>query len=128
MTEIAFGLFSGVALGLCVAPLWMMLQLPMRVADLFDVGSIRMTALALMIGAALAALNCSGFLPDFCGVIALGFGGMFVGMLSAALVEAVEVIPVLYDRLSISADMRPVALALAVGKAGGAVISALMGG
>ena len=127
MMEITFGILSGATLGLCVAPLWMMLQLPMRVGDIFDAGNIRVMALALVCGATLGALNLTGFLPQALGVAGMAIGGIFVGMLASALVEAVEVIPVLFDRLSISTDMRFAALALAIGKAGGAVIAALMG-
>lgn len=128
MIEIILGLISGGTLGLCAAPLWMMLQLPMRVSDIFDTGNMPMTACALVAGATLGALGLSGFLPALFGVLALGLGGLFVGMLASALVEAVEVIPVLFDRLSITADMRYAAAALAIGKAIGAVIAGVMGG
>lgn len=128
MIEILLGLLGGATLGLCVAPLWMMLELPVRISDLFQTGSMRLMASALVAGATLGALNITGFLPVAFGIAGLGLGGVFVGMLSAALVEAVEVIPVLFDRLSISANMRFAALALAIGKAGGAILAALMGG
>lgn len=127
MTEILFGLFGGATLGLCVAPLWMMLQLPMRVMDIFNAGNIRGMAWALVCGATIGAANITGFLPQIVGLFAMGIGGLFVGMLASALVEAVEVVPMLFDRLSISTDMRFAALALALGKAVGAVIAAWMG-
>ena len=128
MIAMLIGLFSGVTLGLSVAPLWMMLQLPMRITEIFDAGTLRQSAFALIFGAFLGALSPSGFLPFFVGLIALLIGGVFVGMLSAALVEAVEVIPVLFDRLSITSDMRFAALALAIGKTAGALLLAVMGG
>ena len=90
MIETLIGLFGGVTLGLCVAPLWMMLQLPMRAADLLQVKSMRLCAVALACGATLGALNLCGSLPLACGVGAMAIGGVFVGMLAAALVEAVE--------------------------------------
>lgn len=127
MSAILLGLISGATLGLCAAPLWMMLQLPMRITDVFSAGTLRQSALALILGAALGALGLSGFLPLAFGFAAMALGGMFVGMLSAALVEAVEVIPVLFDRLSITADMRYAAAALAIGKTIGALISGMMG-
>ena len=127
MIETLIGLFGGVTLGLCVAPLWMMLQMPMRAADLLQVKSMRLCAEALACGATLGALNLCGSLPLACGVGAMAIGGVFVGMLAAALVEAVEVVPVLFDRLSITADMRYAAAALAIGKAAGAVLAGLMG-
>lgn len=127
MIEALIGLVGGVTLGLCVAPLWMMLQLPMRAADLLRLKSMRLCAVALACGATLGALNLRGVLPLSCGVAAMAVGGVFVGMLAAALVEAVEVVPVLFDRLSITADMRYAAAALALGKAAGAVLAGLMG-
>lgn len=128
MTAILLGIFSGMTLGLCVAPLWMMLQLPMRVVDILDSGSMRMSAVSLMIGATCGALSINGCLPEFFGMASLCLGGIFTGMLASALVEAVEVIPVLFDRLSITTDMRFAAAALAIGKAGGAILASLLGG
>jgi len=127
MTEMIFGLVSGATLGLCAAPLWMMLQLPMRVTDIFDSGNMRIAAIALLCGATLGALELSGFLPLIFGIFSIFLGGIFVGMLASALVEAVEVIPVLFDRLSVTADMRYAAIALAIGKAAGAFIAGIMG-
>ena len=126
-SAIAFGFFGGATLGMCMAPLWMMLQLPMRTADILEAGSMRLCAVALSVGAALGSLRLSGILPDAFGSLAMVFGGLFVGMFAAALEEAVEVVPVLFDRLSITADMRFAAAAMAVGKTLGAVVSALMG-
>ena len=127
MTEIIFGLICGGTLGLCAAPLWMMLQLPMRVTDILDSGNMRIAAIALLCGATVGALGLSGFLPLIFGIFAMLLGGVFVGMLAAALVEAVEVIPVLFDRLSITTDMRYAAAALAIGKALGALLAGWMG-
>lgn len=124
---VLIGLAGGLTLGLCVAPLWMMLELPMRTVDIFDAGSMPMTALALACGAALGALAPSGVLPLWLGIGAMAVGGIFVGMLAAALVEAVEVIPALFQRFSVTCDMRVAAAALAIGKAAGAVIAGLMG-
>jgi len=88
---------------------------------------MRQSALALILGASLGALGLKGCFPIAFGIAAMALGGMFVGMLASALVEAVEVIPVLFDRLSITADMRYAAAALALGKTIGAIISGLMG-
>jgi len=127
MTEILLGLISGGTLGLCAAPLWMMLQLPMRITDIMKAGNMPLAAWALVLGATFAALSPPGFLPLPFGVLAMALGGIFVGMLASALVEAVEVIPVLFDRLSITADMRYAAAALAIGKAAGALIAGIIG-
>lgn len=123
MIETGIGLFYGVLLGLSVAPLWMMLQIPMRICDMTNAGSMRLCACALALGSSVAALNIGGFLPNLAGYAALLIGGLFTGMIAAALVEAVEVVPVLYDRLSISANMRYAAFAIALGKGIGALLA-----
>ncbi|MBR1585713.1 MAG: stage V sporulation protein AB [Clostridia bacterium] len=124
---VAFGLLGGATLGLCMAPLWMMLQLPMRTVDIFNAGNMKTCAVALTLGATLGTLRLEGALPDLCGIIAMGFGGLFVGMFAASLEEAVEVVPVLFDRLSITADMRFAAAAMAIGKTLGALAAGMMG-
>ena len=127
LISVCFGLFSGCVLGMCMAPLWMTLQLPMRASDIFDAGSMPLCAAALALGAMLGSLRLSGFLPDAAGVFAMLMGGMFVGMFAASLEEAVEVVPVMFDRLSISADMRYAAAAMAIGKTLGALTAGMMG-
>ena len=122
------GLFGGGTMGLCVAPLWMMLQLPMRVSDVFDAGTnMRVYAVALTLGATMGTFHDSVFLPQALGVAAMALGGVFVGMLASALTEVLEVVPALFDRLSITADMRIAAAAMAVGKTAGAVLAGLLG-
>lgn len=125
MTEALLGLAEGVTLGLCAAPLWMMLQIPIRVTEALNAGSMRMCVLALTLGAALGALSPTGILPMAAGVLAMLAGGIFVGMTAAALTEAVEVIPMLFDRMGIAADIRWAAWALALGKALGALAAGL---
>ena len=128
MIAVTLGLFFGVTLGLVVAPLWTALQIPMRVSDALNAGSMRLCAAALTLGAALGALSPSLRLPEIVAALVLLAGGAFVGMVSAALVEAVEVVPTLYDRLSVTADMRWAAVALMLGKTGGALYATLTGG
>ena len=128
MIAIVLELFFGVTLGLVVAPLWTALQIPMRVSDALNAGSMRLCAVALALAAMLGALSPRLGLPETVAVIAMLAGGAFVGMVSAALVEAVEVVPTLYDRLSVTADMRWVAAALMIGKTGGALYASLRGG
>ena len=84
-------------------------------------------ALALAIGSTLGTMHGSGILPDACAVAVMALGGLFVGMLASALTEALEVIPSLFDRLSVTADMRFAAAAMAVGKTAGAILAGLMG-
>lgn len=127
MIEIAIGLLGGATLGLCVAPLWLALQLPMRTADILKTQNLRPCAWALTLGAVVGSLSLSGFCPDAIGCLGMLCGGVFVGMLAAALTEAVDVVPVLFDRLSVTSDMRFAAAALAIGKAAGAIAAGLMG-
>ncbi len=129
MTAVLLGLIGGTTVGVCAAPLWMMLQLPMRLTDILGVkANMRLCALALALGSALGAVHAAGFLPDFLGIAAMALGGLFVGMLASALAEAVEVVPVFFDRLSISADIRCAAAALALGKTAGVIVYGLMNG
>ncbi|MBQ9263590.1 MAG: stage V sporulation protein AB [Clostridia bacterium] len=122
-----FGLLGGSTLGLCMAPLWMMLELPMRVTDIFNAGSMKLCAIALALGATIGTSHLEGFLPDAVGELSMAFGGLFVGMFAAALEEAVEVVPVLFDRLSITTDMRFAAAAMSIGKTIGAITASFMG-
>ncbi len=129
MMEALLGLAGGLTVGVCAAPLWMMLQLPMRLTDILNAkANMRLCAAALAAGAALGALHVSGFLPELLGAAAMAFSGAFVGMLGSALAEAVEVVPVFFDRLSITADMRYAAAALALGKTAGVIVFGLMNG
>ena len=124
------GLLSGAVLGLCVAPLWTALKLPMRVCDLLDAGTPRMCALALTLGAMLGTLSLYLTLPlgDLFGIAAIFAGGVFVGMLASALAEVLNVVPALFDRLSITADMRVAGWALTLGKMLGAALIKTLGG
>ena len=129
MMAVLLGLRGGLTVGVCAAPLWMMLQLPMRLTDILDIKvNMRLCAFALAIGSALGAVHASGFLPDGLAMAAMALGGLFVGMLASALAEAVEVVPVFFDRLSITADMRYAAAAMAVGKTAGVILSGIMNG
>ena len=123
------GLLGGATLGLCVAPVWLTLQLPIRAADTLGAsGRMRLYAAALALGSTVGALCPQGMLPDAAGAGAMLLCGAFVGMLAAGLTEAIEVVPALFDRLSITADMRVAALALAIGKTAGALFAGLTGG
>ena len=129
MTAALLGLMGGLTVGVCAAPIWMMLELPMRLTDILGVRvPMRMCAFALALGAALGTVHAAGFLPMLLGMAAMALGGLFVGMLGSALAEAVEVVPVFFDRFSITADMRWAAAALAVGKTAGVILFGLMNG
>lgn len=120
------GMFYGAVMGLCVSPIWMMLQLPMRTCEITGGGNMKLCAWALTCGATLAAILPRGILPPIMGMIAMGFAGVFTGMISAALVEALEVIPALFDRLSISPNLRFAGIALALGKGIGAFLACFL--
>ena len=129
MTAVLLGLIGGLTVGVCAAPLWLMLQLPMRLTDVLGVkANMRLCAAALAVGSALGTVHVTGFLPDFLAMGAMVLGGMFVGMLCSALAEAVEVVPVFFDRLSVTTDMRYAAAALALGKTVGVILYGLMNG
>lgn len=127
MTAVLLGLMSGITVGICAAPLWMMLQLPMRLTDILNIKpDMRFCGVALAVGATVGTIHVSGFLPDFFGIAAMAMGGLFVGMLASALAEAVEVVPVFFDRLSINTDMRLAAAAMAIGKTAGVILFGIM--
>ena len=127
LLEVCLGLIAGVTVGVCAAPLWMMLQLPMRLTDILNAkADMRLCGFALAIGASGGALHAAGFLPVIFGIAAMALGGFFVGMLASALAEAVEVVPVFFDRLSIAVDMRFAAAALAIGKTLGVILAAMV--
>ena len=104
-----------------------MLSLPMRITDIVHGGSMKMCALALTAGAAFAGMAPIHFHGGMAlAVIGLLFAGIFVGMLASALTEALEVIPVLYERLQIASDLRYAAVALMLGKGIGALCASLL--
>ena len=125
--QVFLGAMGGVTVGVCAAPLWMMLQLPMRLTDVLDAKTdMRLCGCAMAIGATIGTLHIAGFLPLVFGILVMALGGFFVGMLASALAEAVEVVPVFFDRLSIAVDMRFAAAALAIGKTLGVILAAMV--
>ena len=130
MIGVLQGLFTGTVLGLCAAPLWVALKLPMRVSDLLDAGSARTCAAALTLGAMAGTLSMYStlMLTDAAGVLGILADGVFVGMLASALTEVLNVIPALFDRLSITTDMRVAGWALTIGKMLGAIFVHSTGG
>ena len=73
------GLLGGATLGLCVAPVWLMLQLPIRAADTLGAsGRMRLYAAALALGSTVGALCPQGTLPDAAGAGAMLLCGAFV--------------------------------------------------
>ena len=129
MTEWMIGLFFGLVTGVCAAPVWVMLSLPMRITDAVRGGNMKMCAVALTFGAALPGVMsyCSLSLGLWTAWFGLLMGGVFVGMLASALTEVLEVIPVMYDRMNIASDLKYAAIALMLGKSIGALAASFIG-
>ena len=71
-------------------------------------------------------LGFSFDLPEVFGVLGLLLGGMFVGMLAAALEEILEVAPVLMRRFRLGDVSTGVRFVMMLGKGLGAVLAALV--
>lgn len=99
---ILIGLTSGAAMSVAVSCVWVVVQLPSRIQDRLHAASPASMTLALCTGLLFSALsNGVGLhlsLPLWLGSLLIIPCGMFVGMLSAALGEILEVAPVLMKR------------------------------
>lgn len=126
---ILIGLVTGATVSVAVSCVWGVLLLPARVQDRLQAASPRMLTWAMCIGLMLTTLHDAlGFslgLPAFTGMLALLLGGMFVGMLAAALEEILEVAPVLMRRFRLGNVSTGVRFVMMLGKAAGAVLAAL---
>ena len=129
LTVIA-GVLAGAAAAICASCVWVVLLIPARVQDRLQAASLRLLTWALCLGLLLAALHdMLGLalpLPALCGTLGLLFGGMFVGMLSAALEEILEVAPVLMRRFRLGDISAGVRFVMMVGKGLGAILAALV--
>ena len=79
-----------------------------------------------MLSACHDILGFSFDLPEVLGVLGLLLGGMFVGMLAAALEEILEVAPVLMRRFRLGDVSTGVRFVMMLGKGLGAVLAALV--
>ncbi len=124
------GLMTGATVSVAVSCVWGVLLIPARVQDRLQAASPRMLTWAMCLGLMLTALHDAlGFslgLPAFTGVVGLLLGGMFVGMLAAALEEILEVAPVVMRRFRLGDVSTGVRFVMLIGKAAGAVLAALM--
>lgn len=126
MTPLAMGLcaLSGCTTGLAAAVVWLLLNLPSRVMDVFAFHGPRRCGWALALGMALGAFapmaGVSAPLGQAAGAAALLLGGGMTGMLASALAEAADVLPQLMHRLRLTRAAVPMCWALALGKAAGA--------
>ena len=85
-----------------VSCVWTVLHLPARLQDVFQAGSPRMFAWAMLSGLALASVamtpGIGAPLPTWVGGAGMLLSGIFVGMLASALEKILEVAPVLLRR------------------------------
>ena len=127
---ILVSLLTGAASAVCASCVWIVLLIPARVQDRLQGASPRLLTWALFWGLTLSALHdMLGFslhLPQLFGAAGLLLGGMFVGMLSAALEEILEVAPVIMRRFRLGNVSTGVRFVMMVGKGLGAVLAALV--
>lgn len=124
------GLLAGAASAVAASCVWGVLLIPARIQDRLQAASPCSLTWAICLGLILSAchdmLGFSLRLPAAVGMAALLFGGMFVGMLSAALEEILEVAPVLMRRFRLGDVSTGVRFVMLIGKAAGAVLAALV--
>lgn len=127
---ICIGLLTGAAVSVSVSCVWGVLLIPARVQDRLQAASPRSLTWAICTGLMLSTLHdMLGFslhLPEIAGVLGMVLGGMFVGMLSAALEEILEVAPVMMRRFRLGDVSTGVRYIMMLGKAAGAVLAALV--
>ena len=127
---ILIGLLTGSVMSVAVSCVWGVLLIPARVQDRLQAASPRSLTWAICLGLMLSALHdalgFSLYLPDAAGVLGIVLGGMFVGMLSAALEEILEVAPVMMRRFRLGNVSTGVRFIMMLGKAAGAVLAALI--
>ncbi len=130
LLAVLLGLLAGAAMSVAVSCVWGVLLIPARVQDRLQASHPYGQTWAICLGLMLTALHdMLGFslpLPDFFGVLGLLLGGMFVGMLSAALEEILEVAPVLMRRFRLGDVSTGVRFVMMLGKGLGAVLAALV--
>ena len=119
---------SGLVAGSAFGGALLALGLPTRVVTMFG-GSRRACGWAVTAGAGPAALmymaGLSVPLGAWAGWVLLLLGGAFVGMLSAALAELLELLPALLVNARVAGMVLPAVVALMLGKAVGAVVAAM---
>ena len=110
----AICLLIGAGTAVSASCVWGVLLIPARVQDRLQAGSPRLLTWAMCLGLV------------FCGAAGLFLGGMFVGMLAAALEEILEVAPVLMRRFRLGDVSTGVRFVMLFGKAAGAILAALV--
>lgn len=124
------GLLGGAATAVAASCVWGVLLIPARLQDRLQAASPRLLTWAICLGLMLSAghdmLGLTLRLPDAFGAFGLMLGGMFVGMLSAALEEILEVAPVLMRRFRLGNISTGIRFVMMLGKGAGAVLAALV--
>lgn len=130
LLAIAIGLLTGAAMSISVSCVWGVLLIPARIQDRLQAASPRSMTWAICLGLMLCTLHdMLGFslrLPEFFGGAGMLLGGMFVGMLSAALEEILEVAPVIMRRFRLGDVSTGVRFTMMLGKGLGAVLAGLV--
>lgn len=123
------GLITGASMSVALSCVWVVLMIPARLQDRLRAGSPRLLGAAMGAGLLLSALHDVGSfslaLPDAAAWLLFVFSGMFVGMLSSALGEILEVTPVLVRRFRLGDASPQIRLALVIAKGIGALIACL---
>lgn len=126
---VVFSLVTGAGMSVAVSCVWGVLLIPARVQDRLQGGSPRVMTWAICLGLIFSVLHDTlGFAfpcPAALGCVGLLLGGMFVGMLAAALEEILEVAPVLMRRFRLGDVSAGVRFVMMLGKGLGAVLAAL---
>ena len=121
---------AGTVMSVTVSCVWTVLHLPARLQDVFQAGSPRMLAWAMLSGLALASAamtpGIGASLPTWVGGVGMLLSGVFVGMLASALEKILEVAPVLLRRFRIG-DVSPgIRWVMLIGKTLGAVLGCML--
>ena len=123
------GLLTGAAMSVAVSCVWGVLLIPARVQDVLRAATSRSLTWAICLGLMLSALHdMLGLalpLPRIFGSAGILLAGMFVGMLSAALEEILEVAPVIMRRFRLGDVSTGVRFIMMLGKGLGAILAAL---
>ena len=123
-------LVAGAVMSVTVSCVWTVLHLPARLQDVFQAGSPRMFAWAMLLGLALASVamtpGMGASLPTWVGGAGMLLSGIFVGMLASALEKILEVAPVLLRRFRIGDVSLGIRWVMLIGKTLGAVLGCML--
>jgi len=123
-------LLCGAAAAIAASCVWGVLLIPARIQDRLQASSPKCLTWAMCLGLMLTTghdmLGLHFPLPEIFGAAGLLLGGIFVGMLSAALEEILEVAPVFMRRFRLGNVSTGVRFAMMIGKGLGAMLAALV--